>query len=300
MESERTQVASILVIEDDPDLRELLVESLLDEEYQVVGCADGEAALGVADQRTFDMVISDIRMAGADGLETLGRLRQMHPKMRGVVITGYADLDAPARAIQVGVWDYLYKPFTLDQLTESVRRVLEADQETEQAHALLSQLFSGYRRFLEAVSKSLSNARVATVEKKRQGAFGGFFIATRSKGIGRNQALDLWDRLEQLEKNRQTMFLQQDASLFPSLQEGYKTILEMLSRLTPEDVPPSAKRPEGAIAIDRFQQMVKRIENGHLAAHLLPMAPYLRQIPPASLEGSEQLRQLYDQVWGDS
>ncbi len=116
----------VLVIEDDPEMREVLVESLEDAGFEVIGAASGLEAMAVASSRNFDLVVSDVRMAGMDGLESLTRLKSSQPELRTIVITGFASRDSPARAIRLQVDDYLLKPFGLEDFLKSVQRVLES------------------------------------------------------------------------------------------------------------------------------------------------------------------------------
>lgn len=114
----------ILVIEDDDALREDLVVLLRYEGYFVQACASGLDALEMAHQQNFDLVVSDVRMAGMDGLETLERLQQQQPSVATLVISGYtAEVDS-IRAVRLGVGDYLKKPFDLGDFLVVVARQL--------------------------------------------------------------------------------------------------------------------------------------------------------------------------------
>lgn len=86
------------------------------------------------------LAVTDVRMAGMDGLDTLAALRRVHPHLRSIVIPGYASGEAPTRAIQQHAWNCLYRPFIRDDLLGSVRRVLEADAERERTGSLIDTL----------------------------------------------------------------------------------------------------------------------------------------------------------------
>ncbi|MCD6422209.1 response regulator [bacterium] len=105
--------AKILVIEDDELFRDAIIEILRDEGYEVEGAGNGEEAIKLAEEYFFNLIISDVRLPGGmDGLETLRRIKEATPyPFKMIVITGYADRDAPVRAIRVGADDYIYKPF---------------------------------------------------------------------------------------------------------------------------------------------------------------------------------------------
>ena len=114
----------ILVIEDDDSLREDLVMVLSDEGYWVQSAASGLDALELANRHNFDLVVSDIRMAGMDGLETLERLRQEQPSVATLIITGFTAEADSIRAVRLGVGDYLKKPFELSEFIAAVARQL--------------------------------------------------------------------------------------------------------------------------------------------------------------------------------
>ncbi|MBI3929845.1 MAG: response regulator [Armatimonadetes bacterium] len=114
----------ILVVEDDDLMRTRLVEALQEEGYGVTSAASGEAAVELAREQTFDLVVADIRMGGMDGLDAVARLRQQQPEVRSLVITGYSSEADSIRAVRLGVGDYLKKPFRLAQFRESVRRLV--------------------------------------------------------------------------------------------------------------------------------------------------------------------------------
>ena len=121
----------ILVVEDDDSFREDLIAALESEGYQVTGCANGARALELATQEPFDLVISDVRMAGIDGLETLERFQSQQPSVATLVITGYTAEADSIRAVRLGVGDYLKKPFRLDEFLSAVERLLRRHRERQ-------------------------------------------------------------------------------------------------------------------------------------------------------------------------
>ena len=115
----------ILVVEDDEFMRLTLETELETAGYRVSLAENGQAAIELARQQHFDLIICDIRMPGLNGLETLSALRAHQPEARNIVVTGYADPDAPITAVKLKVDDYLMKPFTSEQFLASVRKSLE-------------------------------------------------------------------------------------------------------------------------------------------------------------------------------
>jgi DNA-binding NtrC family response regulator len=115
---------AILVVDDEPLIRETLAEYLVREDFDVVCCASGEEALEQATARRFDVVLCDIQLPGMDGLELLGRLHRVSPETFVLLITAYATVENAVEAFQRGAHDYLMKPILLDELLAKVRRLL--------------------------------------------------------------------------------------------------------------------------------------------------------------------------------
>lgn len=116
----------ILVVEDDPLMLSALEILLEDEGYEVTTASSGMEAIEKAKEANFDLVVSDVRMAEMDGIETLSNVKQQQPDARSIVITGYASPDIPVQAIKLGVDDYIMKPFDDRQFVASVKRCLES------------------------------------------------------------------------------------------------------------------------------------------------------------------------------
>ncbi|MEW6277162.1 MAG: response regulator, partial [Candidatus Eremiobacterota bacterium] len=113
----------ILLVDDDDLVRQTLTLLLEREGFFVVAAASGEEALERARRRMFDLVISDVRMSGMSGLETVAALRSLLPEAHMVMITGFSDEDAPVQALRLGVDDYLKKPFDLDAFLARIREL---------------------------------------------------------------------------------------------------------------------------------------------------------------------------------
>lgn len=113
----------ILILEDDRELLRALFEVLEDAGFQARPAASSEEALQHALEEDFDVVVTDIRMAGVDGLEALAGMQKLLPEVRSLVITGFSSECDTIRALRLGVGEYLQKPFSLDDFTEAVRRL---------------------------------------------------------------------------------------------------------------------------------------------------------------------------------
>jgi len=122
-----TAIGEILVVDDDPDIRELLVEHLRGKGLRVATAADGRAAIAAIERSPghFGLIFTDLQLPGADGLAVVRSARQVHPTCHVVIITGYASLDSAIEAVRLGAYDYLTKPFSLGQLDVILGRILD-------------------------------------------------------------------------------------------------------------------------------------------------------------------------------
>jgi DNA-binding NtrC family response regulator len=120
--------ASVLVADDDAVARDLLVEVLVREGYRVRAAAGGAEAVRLAESEVFDLALIDLRMPDVDGLAVLERLRALDPSPPVLILTAFATMETAIEAIRHGAYDYLSKPFRIDEIKLAVRRVLEAQR----------------------------------------------------------------------------------------------------------------------------------------------------------------------------
>jgi two-component system response regulator PilR (NtrC family) len=118
-------VSRILVVDDEAGLRDLLRILLEKEGYEVLTAGDGATGLALAMNRAPSLVISDIKMPGLDGVGLLAGLREHGFTMPVIMITAYADSESAIQAMKQGAFDYLTKPFKMDEIKLVVRRALE-------------------------------------------------------------------------------------------------------------------------------------------------------------------------------
>ncbi len=112
----------ILVVDDDPDIRQVLRDRLESYGYLVETAADGRAALKELERFTPSGVFLDIRMPGMDGLEVLGQIRDLHPSIPVVMVTAASARENVTLAISAGAQAYLLKPFDAAQIKQAAER----------------------------------------------------------------------------------------------------------------------------------------------------------------------------------
>jgi DNA-binding NtrC family response regulator len=113
----------LLLAEDDAELREVLVEALTLESFQVVACDNAEDALDIASEQHFDLALFDVVMTGMTGIEALSTLRRQHPNIGIIITTAFATVDVAVDAMKKGADEFLTKPFNLAALSVTLKRV---------------------------------------------------------------------------------------------------------------------------------------------------------------------------------
>ena len=139
----------VWVADDEKSIRWVLDKALSKEGISVTCFESAEALLTEIDSGQPDVVVSDIRMGGMDGLALLSRLREQHPDVPVIVMTAHSDLDSAVASIQGGAFEYIPKPFEVDEAVSIVKRALiehTRARQTRQHHRSNSQLKSSVRR----------------------------------------------------------------------------------------------------------------------------------------------------------
>jgi DNA-binding NtrC family response regulator len=135
----------LLFIDDEPALRELMAERLSDRGFEVVACENGERAIDLLDQFAFDIVVTDLKMPGIDGIGVIEAARERYPGIVAIVITGYGTVKDAVDAIKRGATDFIAKPFQFDELMHVLQKALEQQRLTSENAYLRSQLEERYQ-----------------------------------------------------------------------------------------------------------------------------------------------------------
>jgi signal transduction histidine kinase/CheY-like chemotaxis protein len=155
----------ILIAEDEADVLDMCVRALSREGYQVLSARSGLEAIAMAKEQNFDLLLTDIRMPGLNGLQAYREIKQGNPDIIGVAITGYGSVDTAIEALKLGMDDFLLKPFSLDDLRAAVSKALAStrlERENTRLQALIP-LFQLSQDFMSVTDIAVLLRRVLRV-----------------------------------------------------------------------------------------------------------------------------------------
>jgi DNA-binding NtrC family response regulator len=139
----------VLVIDDETNIRSTLAEFMALSGYEVDTAQDGRHGMDLLGGREYDLVLLDLRMPGMDGIAVTEWIRETHPDVPVIVMTGHATVESSIRALRLGAYDYVQKPFTLDEIERTIGNCLEKRR-----------LASGFAR--SSASRTISSRRCRT------------------------------------------------------------------------------------------------------------------------------------------
>ena len=154
--------ANILVIDDDPGVRESLGELLRSEGYQVDAASSGEEGLSAVKTSEYDLALLDIRLPGVDGEVVMEQIRKQRPNTNVIIISGYGSLESAILALRLGVKDYFIKPYAIEDLLDAICCVLQEKEEKTRKGILLEQLESSLEQL-----KDLEGIRTESLPARR-------------------------------------------------------------------------------------------------------------------------------------
>jgi len=118
----------ILIVDDEARILLLLQSLLKANGYDAVTAKDGNSALDAVKNGTFDLVISDLRMSPMDGLTLFKEIKSLQPELPVILLTAYASVETAIEALKNGAFDYLSKPFKVDEMLDTVKRAIESSR----------------------------------------------------------------------------------------------------------------------------------------------------------------------------
>lgn len=135
----------VLVVDDDPALRDILQEALMRESYTVSTAEDGAGAMQAAKETVVHIVITDYQLPDIDGLEVIDRLSKLDAKIIPIVMTGFGTIETAVRAMKSGAFDFITKPFDLGTVSAVVRKAAEFHRLRQENHLLRRAVRDQYR-----------------------------------------------------------------------------------------------------------------------------------------------------------
>ncbi len=135
----------ILLVDDEPSILSVLCTVLRSEDYDVTSAADGQQAIELIKNDDFDLVISDIRMSPVNGMDILKVVHQERPDISVIMLTAYGSVETAIEALKLGAFDYVTKPFKVDELLITVQRALSYRNALNENATLKEQLQTRYQ-----------------------------------------------------------------------------------------------------------------------------------------------------------
>jgi DNA-binding NtrC family response regulator len=161
-------IATILVVDDDPDIREVLKDRLESLRYRVLTAATGAEALEILDRHNPQLVLLDVEMPGMNGLEVLSEIRRGEHDTTVVMITAYGTIERAVQAMKQGAYDFIPKPFEPDHVAVIVAKALERESLKREVKVLAEEVKDRHRMIVgqsPVISKAVEMAKKAAASR---------------------------------------------------------------------------------------------------------------------------------------
>jgi DNA-binding NtrC family response regulator len=175
--------AVILIVDDDDAMRDYLRDELEREGFRVVGAANGRAGLERVKQGGIDLVVSDVKMPDLDGLDLLREIRAVEPSPYVITITAFGSIDTAIRAVKLGAYDYVTKPFELDQLLVTIEKALGERELRSEVNRLRAEV-ARRDRLDNMIGRSVAMQEIFSLIR-RVSASGANVLITGESGTGK-------------------------------------------------------------------------------------------------------------------
>jgi len=143
----------VLIVDDEEQMRDLLTKVLDKNGYQVSAAGDGEQALAILEKEPVDLVVTDVRMPGVSGLEALKAIKELNPEIVVIIMTAFGSIDQAVQAVKEGAYDYINKPFKIDEMLLTIEKALEERRLRHEVSTLRRELRTRYH-FENIIGKS--------------------------------------------------------------------------------------------------------------------------------------------------
>jgi DNA-binding NtrC family response regulator len=157
--------ARLLLVDDEAAALKNLAHTLRKEGHDITACQSGAAALEALRQHAFDLILTDLRMKGVDGMAVLRRARELQADCEVIVITGHATLDSAVAAMKEGAFHYIAKPYRLDEVRQVVRSALDVVLLKRENHALKRRI-EGYEGGLNIITQDTAMLRLLDIARQ--------------------------------------------------------------------------------------------------------------------------------------
>ena len=147
-----TKMPRILVVDDEAAMRQSLRDWLMEDDYEVDLASSGEDAISMARDRSWDIILLDLKMPGMDGLETMSRLKKVIPEAEILMMTPYGSIHTAVQAMKEGAFDYLVKPFDPDEIDMLIKKIV-AHKELVLENILLRKKLAERHQYDEIIGK---------------------------------------------------------------------------------------------------------------------------------------------------
>jgi hypothetical protein len=236
-------------------------------------------------------------MAGAtDGLGAVAYIKkELQPQLFVLVMTGYADEDAPYRAMDAEVDGYLYKnDFNANLLLMAVAGILEQREQKTFFRSLFEPILSASRRFLQAQEQTRYDKAREKLDDGRLATYRRYIVAIQSRQLLMGAALEMWDSFQLLESHYPKLAKPKEMG---SLFQSYAELHGLISQRNQNHI--SSQKPRGPGQLDRktFQGLFDRILAGRIQAQELIMAEALRHMTPSDRQSKAEYRRLHGKIW---
>lgn len=294
-------MSRLLVLEDEDILRETLVD-IFEEEggYQVDGACGPEQAIELGAKKAYDLMVTDIRMAGfTDGIGAAAHIKRKYlPNLLVIVITGYADTEAPGRAMEVEVDLYIYKNDLqrVQDLLVKVACLLKQREKTKKGifRQFFAPLLEKPLQMLKAREQSKLKHAEEVLAAQRLKTYKLYVVSVTSKTLYRSLARQAWDLLAWVEvRAAKAENLEQMRFLYARYQLVQEFVLKNLNKTGNYSQIPA----DGATMI-QFRDLLDKIEKSKITADELQHAERVRLSSPEERKKNAEWRALYETLWG--
>jgi DNA-binding NtrC family response regulator len=172
----------ILIAEDEDITRKHLLYALMREGYEAVGVKNGREALSLVESEHFDVLITDIKMPEMDGIELLERVKESHSRIEVLIITGFGSIDSAVDAMKKGAYEYITKPFNLDELILKVKNIHERSSLKKENLAMRASL--GMDKGVSVVARSEGMRKIVGIVEDLKESDCNVFL-TGETGVGK-------------------------------------------------------------------------------------------------------------------